>query len=330
LSVSAMTGMDFAGRYRVKRRGAVLYFALEGAGQFDNRLYTTAEHHGVIGELPFAIHDSCPPLTDKNAAVIICRWIDEAAEYFKREFGLPIVLIWFDTLITAAGYDAGGDNDTAAAQQVMDTLRAISRHSGAFVIGVDHFGKVIETGTRGSSAKEGAADTVIVLLGDKELSGSIKNTRMALRKQRDGASGFEVPFKVHMKEAGVDEDGDVIIAPPIIEWQAGETISAKADARWTPSMKVLKRVLVSVLDGGKDIQPFPDGPLVRACDIEAVRTEFYKQYPAEGTEEQKAEARSKAFRRSIKNARERELIVTREMDGTQFVWLAKVEDGHDS
>ena len=30
-----------------------------------------------------------------------------------------------------------------------------------------------------------------------------------------------------------------------------------------------------------------DGPAVCACDIELVRTEFYRQYPADGTEQQK-------------------------------------------
>ena len=57
-----------------------------------------------------------------------------------------------------------------------------------------HVGKVVETGTRGSSAKEGAADAVIALLADRELSGGLRNTRLAVRKQRDGLSGFEIPF----------------------------------------------------------------------------------------------------------------------------------------
>ena len=145
---------------------------------------------------------------------------------------------------------------------------------------------MIETGTRGSSAKEGAADTVIVLLGDRELSGGIKNTRLALRKQRDGISGIEVPFSVINREAGVDEDGDTISAPPVIDWRA-TVAAAKGDKRWTPSMRILRRVLSSTLEGGRDMRPFPDAPMVRACDIEGVRAEFYKQYPVDGTEDPK-------------------------------------------
>ena len=327
LSLSAMSGLYFADRFRVKRMGGVVYFAPEGSGEIGNRLYTTAQHRGVEGELPFVVHAECPPLTDKNAADIICYWIADAEKYFQRTFGRPTVLVWFDTLITAAQYaTAGGDNDTAQAQLVMNTLRAISQRTGTFCIGVDHFGKVIETGTRGSSAKEGAADTVIVLLGDRELSGGIKNTRLALRKQRDGISGLEVPFSVINKEAGVDEDGDAVTAPPVIDWRA-TVAAAKGDKRWTPSIRILRRVLSSALEGGKDVQPFLDGPIVRACDIEAMRAEFYRQYPVDGTEEQKAETRKKAWQRTIKAATERELVCVREMDGTQLVWLAKADDG---
>jgi hypothetical protein len=326
LSLSVMTGLDFADRYRVKRMGGVCYFAPEGSGGIDNRLYTAAQYRGIDGELPFVVHAECPALTDKNAADTICYWIADAEKYFQRTFGRLTVLVWFDTLITAAQYaTAGGDNDSAQAQAVMNTLRAISERTGAFSIGVDHFGKVIETGTRGSSAKEGAADTVIVLLGTRELTGSITNTRLALRKQRDGISGFEVPFSIINKEAGVDEDGDVITAPPVIDWQATAVV-AKSDKRWTASMRILRRVLLTMLDGGRDIHPFPDGPKVRACDVEAVRAEFYRQYPADGTDEKKADTRGKAWRRTIKNATERDLVCVREMNGIQFVWFAKADD----
>ena len=92
----------------------------------------------------------------------------------------------------------------------MTALRITSQRTGALVVGIDHFGKVLETGTRGSSAKEGAADVVIALLADRELSGGVKNTRLAVRKQRDGVSGFEIPFTARMAETGTDEDGDPV------------------------------------------------------------------------------------------------------------------------
>jgi hypothetical protein len=60
-----------------------------------------------------------------------------------------------------------------------------------------------------------------------------------------------------------------------------------------------------------------------------VRTEFYKQYAvADGTSQQKAEARKKAFQRAIAAAQANGLVMTREAsDGTQLIWLAKPEEG---
>jgi hypothetical protein len=96
----------------------------------------------------------------------------------------------------------------------------------------------------------------------------------------------------------------------------------QATARWTPSMQLLRRVLMTTLvDSGQELRPFSDGPLVRACDIELVRAEFYRQYPADGTEQQKADARRKAFGRTVKESVARSLVTTREVDGVQLIWL---------
>ena len=324
MSVCVMAGLSFAGAYRVKRPGAVLYIALEGEGMLSARLAAIAAHRGVTGPLPFAWRGDCPPLSNDNATTELCVIANEAAAELERNFSLPVVLIWIDTVITAAGYSEGGDNDTAATQKVMSALRILSKDTGALLIGIDHFGKVVETGTRGSSAKEGAADTVIAVLADRELGGGVRNTRMAVRKQRDGISGFEIPFTARMVETGTDEDGDPITAP-VIDWQATQQ-PAQADARWTPSVLVLRRVLMTTLvDCGQNLRPFLNGPEVRACDIELVRREFYRQYPADGTDKQKAEANRKAFNRAVKEATARSLAAIRELDGVQFIWLATQE-----
>jgi hypothetical protein len=324
LSVCVMADLPFAGQFRVKRPGAVLYIALEGAGMLPSRLSAIAAQHEVTTRLPFGWRGDCPPLTDKNAVDELCSIANEAAIDLKRKFGVPVVMIWIDTLITAASFASGEDNDAAAAQKVMTALREISQRTGALVIGIDHFGKVMENGTRGSSAKEGAADTVIALLADRAVGGAIANTRLAMRKQRDGMSGFEVPFTVRIAEIGTDEDGDPVTAP-VVEWQASQQTS-HADVRWTQSMQLLRRVLTTILvDSGQTIRPFLDGPEVRACDIRLVRAEYYRQYTADGTEQQKAEARRKAFNRSVKDAQARGVVACREVDGVQLIWQATQE-----
>jgi hypothetical protein len=87
-------------------------------------------------------------------------------------------------------------------------------------------------------------------------------------------------------------------------------------------MQVLRRVLMTTLaDCGQNVLPFLDGPQVRACDIELVRTEFYRQWPADGTEQQ-IDARRKAFNRSVKDSIARGVVASRQVDGVQLIWLA--------
>jgi hypothetical protein len=326
LTLSVMTGLLFAGRYRIKRRGAVLYIALEGVGMLAARLAAIAAHRNVNGTLPFAWRGDCPALTDKDAADTLCDLVGEAATELTNRFGVPIVLIIIDTMVSAAQYAEGADNDAAATQKVMGTLAIVAQRTSALVVGIDHFGKVVETGTRGSSVKEGTADTVLALLADRETGGGVKNTRLAVRKQRDGVSGFEIPFTVQMTETGRDDD-DEPINGPVIEWQAAQQTTTKRDTRWTPSMQLLRRVLETTLvDHGRNAQPFIDGPQVCACDIERVREEFYRQDVAEGDEEKKQATRRKNFNRAIRDGKNRGVIATREMsDDVQLIWLIKPE-----
>ena len=68
----------------------------------------------------------------------------------------------------------------------MNVLKAVAQAIGCFVLGVDHFGKDLQAGTRGAYSKESSGDLVLACLGNKELSGSVTNTRLAVRKHRGG------------------------------------------------------------------------------------------------------------------------------------------------
>jgi hypothetical protein len=155
VALCVMAGLPFAGRYRIKRRGAVLFIALEGATMLDSRLSTVAEHHGVAGALPFAWRSDCPALTNGGAADALYQLVEEASATLKTDFNLPVVIIVVDTMVTAAGYEAeGADNDAATTQKIFFALRQLAERTNTLVVGIDHFGKTVETGTRGSSAKE--------------------------------------------------------------------------------------------------------------------------------------------------------------------------------
>jgi hypothetical protein len=321
LSTSAISGAPFAGQFPVKRRGGVVYIAVEGASGLKSRFDAAARERGVPGALPFAWRSDCPALIAPDALDQLTRLMEEPARYLKQQFNADIVLIWIDTIIAAAGYaKPGEDNDTAIAQRVMSVLAGLSQRTSALVLGVDHFGKIVDTGTRGSSAKEGHADIVLAALADRELSGAVVNTRLALRKLREGQTGLEIPFTAKPIEVGTDPDGDPITRV-VIDWNPPQ--ASATNANWSKSLLLLRRVLMNLLaDVGVDITPFIDGPTVRAVDIGIVRTEFYKRYAADGDTKQKADARRMAFNRAIKDATAKNLIVTRECGNVQYVWLA--------
>jgi AAA domain len=213
LSIAVMTGQKFADQYRIKRKGAVLYFALEGAGTLMARFAAIARQRRAPDKLPLAWRSNCPQLTDKTAAATLVSYITKADAFFQKTYGVPVGLVWFDTYIAAAGLpNSGDDSDAATTQRTYNTLRHVATSTHSLVGVIDHFGKVVEAGTRGSSGKEGGADAVLAALADRELNGNVTNTRIAVRKQRDGLSGFEIPFTPEKTEIGLDEDGDPITA----------------------------------------------------------------------------------------------------------------------
>jgi hypothetical protein len=242
-----------------------------------------------------------------------------------REFGFPVALAIIDTAGTAAQYEKTGDeNDPVVGKKIMSAMSAAARECGIFVFGIDHFGKAIETGTRGASSKEADADVVFALLAEKSITGALTNPRLAIRKRRSGPNGLEFPFRTKPVDLGEDDFGSSITTLTI-EWLDPKTTvgaSLKPDL-WTKSLRLLRQTLMNMLaDCGSEQRPFPDGPLVRAVDLEQVRAEFYKAYPAEGDAKAKSETRRKAFNRAIKSAQANGLIGIHDIGVATYVWLA--------
>src|SRR5262249_60194288 len=120
-------------------------------------------------------------------------------------------------------------------------------------------------------AQERSGDGVLVCLGDKQLSGSVTNTRLAVRKHRGGRQGQEYPFSLRMVEAPEkDEDGEAITTM-VVDWLppgAATAASPLPDDPWIAgcrqeeqraAMSRLKRVLVAALggDGAERASPCP-------------------------------------------------------------------------
>ena len=343
LSGCIMTGEPFAGR-KVLRRGGVLFIAPEGAfeipvrlkGLVQGKLAGTAMAQATTGErrvdpdrLPFAWIEECPRLVDRDAADTLILTADAAAHELRERYDLPLSLIIVDTVAAGAGFD--DENSAAETQKVMNALERLSHRTGAFVLGVDHFGKAVETGTRGSSAKEAAADTVLAALANRDEAGNISNTRLAVRKVRGARTGQETTYSLDVVEIGEDRWGEPVTTC-VVNWQvervAGNVTTAKD--RWPTSLKVFRSALLNTLaeaGKGKRIRPYgSEGPELLAATDKDVRTEFCAAYPADGgSDEQRNDAKGKAFKRARKQALDRSLIAAREIGGIDHLWLASDE-----
>ena len=340
LASSVMTGQPFVG-HMIKRQCGVLFLAAEGANEVRLRLEALVQEKcGGMPRAPFHWYEIVPVMLQPNAAEKLIAMGQQAHASFQAEFGLPLGLIIIDTVVAAAGFNTpGAESDTAVNQALMTVMQMMAQKLECFVLGVDHFGKTVETGTRGSSAKEGSADLVLACLGERELSGRVLNTRLAVRKNRGGKQGMEFPFTLREVEHGEpDEDGESTTTL-VVDWQHGPGVSqgpptdpwqqSRQSSLRTTALR-LKRILMSILaERGVDQPITPGGLVVRMIDKEIVREEFYAQTPADGTPEQKTELRRKQFSRVLEWAEAQELIGIREIEGLIYFWLSRPEPPHE-
>lgn len=339
LSGCVMTGEPFAGR-PVLRRGGVLFVAPEGASEIPVRLrgLVTGKIAEMIGrgevtgpplneaDLPFAWIEECPRLIGPDAAETLIQIAEQAAAEMETRHGLQLALIVVDTVAAGAGFD--DENSAAETQKVMSALERLAQRTGAFVLGVDHFGKTVETGTRGSSAKEAAADTVLAALADRDTAGNIRNMRLAVRKVRGAPTGQETPYTLSVVQIGEDRCGEPVTTC-VVNWQIERTATNARVApkdRWPTSLKVFRGAMRAMLDDGskaKRIRPFGvEGVEVVAVLDKAVRAEFCVAYPADGnTDHQRADAKRNAYNRARRIALEKGLIGARDHNGSDYLWL---------
>ena len=336
LAASLSTGQPWLGHV-VKRQCGVLLIAAEGADEVRLRLDAVVrEKCGNMTRAPFRWYETVPLLLQKGAVKTLIAMARQAEASLQAEFGLPLGLIGIDTIAACAGYSRAGDEyDNAVGQAVMNVLKAVAQELGCFVLGIDHFGKNLEAGTRGASSKESSADLVLACLGNKELSGSVSKTRLAVRKNRSGRQGQEFPFVLRIVEASEkDEDGDPITTM-VIDWLPAGAAAAEAQSEpdtWAQPRRQdqrtavlrLKRVLMTILaEQGVDLPISPDGPTVRMVDQERVRKAFYASTPADGTPKQKRQFRYAQFKRALDWAEQERLIAIGEIGDITYIWLTR-------
>src|SRR5262249_11718408 len=165
--------------------------------------------------------------------------------------------------------EQGAENDSAVVAAVMRVLSDVAQRLSCFVLCIDHYGKNLDAGVKGSVNKEAPCDLVLACLGERERNGFVTNPRLAVRKCRGGVQGREFPFKTRVVELPEkDEDGEAVTTL-VIDWQSvppgGDQpqtdpwAQGRKQEQRTAALR-LKRVLMSILaEQGVELPIPPDG-----------------------------------------------------------------------
>jgi hypothetical protein len=314
LAAAVTTGQPFLS-HAIKRQCGVLFIAAEGANQVRLRFDAVWKEKCGDGKerAPFCWYETAPTLLHKGSVEKLVAMARQAEATLMRDYGLPLGLVIIDTLAACAGYRRSGEeNDNAVGQALMNV--------------------------RGAAAKEASADSVLVCLGHKELSGAITNARLAVRKNRGGPQGQEYPFTLRLVEMGQDADGEPETTM-VVDWSppgAAPAPSAPDDPWAKPKRQDqrtavlrLKRVLMAILaEQGVNLPVEPGGPAVRMIDQTFVRKAFYACTPAdEGTPERKGHFRRQKFLRALDWAEDEQLIAITEIEGVTYLRLTRPSEG---
>jgi AAA domain/RepB DNA-primase from phage plasmid/Primase C terminal 2 (PriCT-2) len=320
LAAAVMTDHPFI-NFEMRRPGGVLFIAAEGSDTIGFRLRAAIEHKYGEGKMPFAWVTSCPQLTGPGAADELIRIATRANDRMQAKYGVPLVLVVIDTIMAAAGYEQGGENDAPTGQQVMGVLKTVARKVSCFVFGVDHFGKNKDVGTRGTSAKEAAIDVILATLGEKQQSGEVTGTKLAIRKRRTGANGIEIDYTPRVVDMGRDQHGYPMTSV-IIEW------GAASDDKWDKAPKLREALTAALAEHGAQFTP-RNASTIKAVSKKKIREKFGESFPPKKGENKSKHTHrvSMAFKRSFESALWLKLIGAEEADNDDvLVWEIRQAD----
>jgi hypothetical protein len=192
------------------QQGGVVYVALEGGDGIYKRIDALRHHHKVPDDAPIAVIKKPIAFSGRGAGKDVAELIAQIKQA-ETEMGQKVRLVIIDTVAQALG----GDDENAAG--VMSGYAAhvsrIEHEIGCHVLSVHHQGKDKAKGLRGSTALHAAVDTVMLV----ENNAITIPSSPTVGKQRDGARGVGIGFKVVSVLVGFDEDDDPVTGATIDE-----------------------------------------------------------------------------------------------------------------
>jgi hypothetical protein len=274
----------FIDRYRINRKGGVLYIVLEGKPAFRMRVNAAIEQilnkqleFGERGRMPFAWNTYSPALFGNGPDNLI-KIAEREAARMRADFGVELVAIVIDTEAKAALYE----NEDRSAQiiKVHDGLEKLSAVTGALVVPIDHMGKDQERGARGTSAKRDVVETQLACLCDTNPDGLRSNRRMVLYKIRDGEEGRIIPYRLDTVIRGMNEHDDPY-STCIVQWEPDRKLPPRQRTR-SKTQSTLDKAIAAV-------NGLP-------ANVDDLRAKFYELHGGE------KHAANRAWNRAMRNS----------------------------
>ena len=296
---------------RETKPGAVIYVAGEGAQGMRKRIRAYALHRD-LHDLPFYTLEGRLNLGGVGAqegGLLVAA--------IKAQLGSTVpVLIIMDTLSRML---VGGDENGDGMRAFTDACEALVAEFHCLVLAVHHEGANVEAKRpRGSTVLPGAVVSTWKVV--KTTNGSAYACDVIVEDAKDSDSGMTLHAVLERVGLDNDPEGESTLIVERVEPKAlePETPASELRARRTPpTMRALLEAFEQALhDKGETVQPFKDGPRLRSVDLEIVRPIYYAMRADDLTEG----SRRTVFARHVRNAVDRQDIITRVIDGRVMVW----------
>lgn len=321
LACCAGTGKPFMGREVKKRVGSVIV-AAEGRAMLAARIEAALRTLDVTEPVPVSWIKQVPDFSWAESARDFIENLRAVSAHYEEKFGVPLGLVFVDTV--SASFDIKEEADNAEAARVCKIMRGIADATEVVIVPIHHYGKNAGVGLRGASAWRANADFVLSVMADIDpATGHVTNRQLAIAKDRDGAQGPLTPFDLVPVDLGIDENGKAwgSLAPV-----AGE--SRQPTARWSEPLRIFRQALsAALINHGKAVQPYMDGPEVRAVTEDEVREEFYRTAHVDSPPEKRRDALRKQFTRKLIEAQSKGLVaVHNDPAGHEVIWFVSAKD----
>lgn len=175
---------------RKTKAAKVVYVALEGEAGLKNRLAAWEKKSG------------CPAPAELRVVIQPFK-LSELRDVKDLASAIPdgsVIII--DTLNRAA--PTADENSSKDMGEILEAAKKLCTHSNGLVIVVHHTGKEVGKGARGHSSLFAALDGAI------EVTRNVGGRAWNVAKSKDGEDGKSTPFKLEVRDLGVDADGDSV------------------------------------------------------------------------------------------------------------------------